>query len=88
MTIAFKPVGADVWAKLTEEYAQKQLAFTIDTTVVSAPLVQPGPQFGGITQITGRFTTASAQALARTINRATTPLSFQVATKEVLRPTK
>jgi preprotein translocase subunit SecD len=88
VSISFTPGGADKWATLTSESVQKQLAFTIDTTVISAPVVQQGPQLGGTTQITGRFTTDQAKTLARTISQAAVPLAIRATAKQVLRPTK
>ena len=39
---------ADTWGKLTTQYLQKQLAFVLDSKVVSAPRVESGGQAGRV----------------------------------------
>lgn len=70
--------NGDPWAKLTGEYLQKQVAFTLDTRVLSAPVVNEGPQLGGTTQITGNFNASSAKELANSLKYGSLPLSFEV----------
>src|SRR5699024_3591966 len=33
------PTGSDTWAKLTQEYLEKQIAITLDSAVISAPVI-------------------------------------------------
>ncbi|AHH20240.1 putative protein translocase subunit SecD [Nocardia nova SH22a] len=80
--------SADKWAHLTESQLYQQIAFTVDTAVISAPTVQTGPQLGGITSITGHFTTDEAKELARAIERSASPLRVSAAVTEVSRPTR
>ncbi|MFG3522620.1 protein translocase subunit SecD [Nocardia nova] len=70
--------NADAWADLTKEYLQKQVAFTLDSKVISAPVVQQGPQLGGTTQITGQFNASTAKELANSLKYGSLPLSFEV----------
>ncbi|GAA5076734.1 protein translocase subunit SecD [Nocardia iowensis] len=85
--LEFKSAGSDEWAKLTGEYVNKRVAFVLDTKVVSAPVVQQGPQQGGRTQISGNFTAASAKELANTLKYGSLPLSFQTSEAETVSAT-
>ncbi|WP_280468221.1 protein translocase subunit SecD [Nocardia cyriacigeorgica] len=94
VTLEFKSSGSDAWADLTGEYAQKQMdasrgrvAFVLDSQVVSAPVVQQGPQTGGSTQISGNFTASSAKELANTLKYGSLPLSFQTSEAETVSAT-
>lgn len=79
--------NADAWAKLTQDYLQKQVAFTLDSKVLSAPVVQQGPQLGGTTQITGRFNASSAKELANSLKYGSLPLSFATSEAETVSAT-
>ncbi|MBF6170260.1 protein translocase subunit SecD [Nocardia blacklockiae] len=68
--------NADAWAALTGEYVYKQIAFTLDSKVISAPQVQQGPQQGGSTQITGNFNAQTGKELANQLKYGSLPLSF------------
>lgn len=68
--------NSDSWAKLTGEYVHKQIAFALDSKVISAPEVREGPQLGGTTQITGNFNTKTAKELANALKYGSLPLSF------------
>ncbi|MFI9404546.1 protein translocase subunit SecD [Nocardia sp. NPDC052316] len=85
--LEFKSAGSDAWAQLTGEYVNKRVAFVLDTKVVSAPVVQQGPQQGGRTQISGNFTAASAKELANTLKYGSLPLSFQTSEAETVSAT-
>ncbi|WP_280492958.1 protein translocase subunit SecD, partial [Nocardia asiatica] len=83
----FKSGGSDAWAALTGEYVYKRVAFVLDSRVVSAPVVQQGPQQGGRTQISGNFTATSAKELANTLKYGSLPLSFQTSEAETVSAT-
>lgn len=85
--LEFKGSGSDAWADLTGEYLYKRVAFTLDSEVVSAPQVQAGPQLGGRTQISGQFSSASANELANTLKYGSLPLSFQTSEAETVSAT-
>ncbi|WP_194835762.1 protein translocase subunit SecD [Nocardia sp. XZ_19_369] len=85
--LEFKSAGSDAWSQLTGEYVNKRVAFVLDTKVVSAPVVQQGPQQGGRTQISGNFTAASAKELANTLKYGSLPLSFQTSEAETVSAT-
>ncbi|MBL1076730.1 protein translocase subunit SecD [Nocardia sp. 2] len=82
VNIDFKSSGAETWGKLTNEFLNKQLAFTLDSKVVSAPRVNDGNQFAGNTEISGSFTKASATELANQLKYGSLPLSFTTSEAE------
>ncbi|WP_280507427.1 protein translocase subunit SecD, partial [Nocardia flavorosea] len=87
INMEFKSGGSDAWAALTGEYVQQRVAFVLDSQVVSAPVVQQGPQLGGRTQISGNFTASSAQDLANTLKYGSLPLSFETSEAETVSAT-
>lgn len=70
------PTGSDTWAKLTDEYLQKQIAITLDSAVISAPVIQGVTPYGSATSITGQFTQEQAHSLANNLRYGALPLSF------------
>ncbi|MEU6558458.1 protein translocase subunit SecD [Nocardia nova] len=79
--------NGDAWAKLTQEYLHKQVAFTLDSRVVSAPVVNEGPQLGGNTQISGQFNSSTAKELANQLKYGSLPLSFATSEAETVSAT-
>lgn len=80
ISFAFKtgsgPSGAQTWADLTEEYLQQQIAITLDSNVISAPVIQGVTPYGSTTSITGQFSQEEAQELANNLRYGALPLSF------------
>lgn len=77
--LQFKPAAANTWADFTAAHIGTQTAFTLDSQVVSAPMIQEAIP-GGRTQITGGdppFTAASARQLANVLKYGSLPLSFE-----------
>lgn len=77
--VQFKPAAANTWADFTAAHIGTQTAFTLDSQVVSAPMIQEAIP-GGRTQITGGdppFTAATAKQLANVLKYGSLPLSFQ-----------
>lgn len=68
--------GSDTWASLTAQYLQAQIAITLDSQVISAPVIQSATPFGSATSITGQFTQEEAQELANNLRYGALPLSF------------
>lgn len=87
VNLEFKSEGSDAWAQLTGEYMQKRVAFVLDSEVVSAPVVQQGPQQGGSTAISGDFNAESAEELANTLKYGSLPLSFETSEAETVSAT-
>ncbi|MFR9750256.1 protein translocase subunit SecD [Nocardia sp. 004] len=85
--LEFKSGGSDAWATLTGEYIGKQVAFVLDSQVVSAPTVESGPQYGGSTRITGTFNAETAKELANTLKYGSLPLSFETSEAETVSAT-
>lgn len=83
--LAFK--HSDPWAKLTGDYVNQQVAFVLDSKVVSAPVVQQGPQEGGTTSITGHFNAQTAKDLANQLKYGSLPLSFATSEAETVSAT-
>ncbi len=86
ISFAFKtgdgPNGSQTWSTLTQEYLQKQVAITLDSAVISAPVIQGATPVGSATSITGDFTQEEAQNLANNLRYGALPLSFTGANGE------
>ncbi|MGV0427184.1 protein translocase subunit SecD [Corynebacterium pyruviciproducens] len=68
--------GSATWAKLTQEYLNKQVAVTLDSQIISAPQVQSATPVGSSTMITGMKNEEEAKALANNLQYGALPLSF------------
>ena len=73
---AGQPNGSETWARLTSEMLQKQIAITLDSQVISAPVIQGATPVGSATSITGNFTQEEAENLANNLRYGALPLSF------------
>lgn len=73
---AGEPNGSETWARLTSEMLQKQIAITLDSQVISAPVIQGATPVGNATSITGNFTQEEAEGLANNLRYGALPLSF------------
>lgn len=80
INFSFKSDGAEqggpTWAKVTQEYLQRQVAITLDSEIISAPVIQSATPAGSATSITGNFTQQEAQDLANNLKYGALPLSF------------
>ena len=77
--VQFKSAAANVWADYTAAHTGTQTAFTLDSQVVSAPMIRE-PIPGGRTQISGGdppFSAATAKQLANVLKYGSLPLSFE-----------
>jgi preprotein translocase subunit SecD len=77
--LQFKSAAANTWADFTAAHIGTQTAFTLDSQVVSAPMIQEAIP-GGRTQITGGdppFTASTARQLANVLKYGSLPLSFE-----------
>ncbi|AGF72616.1 preprotein translocase subunit SecD [Corynebacterium halotolerans YIM 70093 = DSM 44683] len=68
--------GSETWANLTQQYLQRQIAITLDSQIISAPVIQSVTPVGSATSITGQFTQEEAQELANNLRYGALPLSF------------
>ncbi|MCQ4118648.1 protein translocase subunit SecD [Rhodococcus tibetensis] len=87
VSLTFKTEGSNTWAAFTSQNIGKQAAFTLDSKVVSAPVVQGATPAGSSTSITGSFTAASAKELANTLKYGSLPLSFAASEAETVSAT-
>jgi preprotein translocase subunit SecD len=77
--VQFRPAAANTWADFTAAHIGTQTAFTLDSQVVSAPMIQEAIP-GGRTQISGGdppFTASTAKQLANVLKYGSLPLSFE-----------
>jgi preprotein translocase subunit SecD len=77
--LQFKTAAANTWADFTAAHIGTQTAFTLDSQVVSAPMIQEAIP-GGRTQISGGdppFTASTARQLANVLKYGSLPLSFE-----------
>jgi len=87
--LQFKPAAANVWADFTAAHVGTQTAFTLDSEVVSAPMIQEAIP-GGRTQITGGdppFTASTARQLANVLKYGSLPLSFEASEAQTVSAT-
>jgi preprotein translocase subunit SecD len=85
--------GGETWQRIGQEYAQRQVAITLDSQVLSAPVMQSPTPPGRDSEITGDFTESQASDLANNLRYGALPLSFtgengeQGGTAETISPT-
>ena len=84
--VEFKSDAAKTWADFTAANVGTQTAFTLDSQVVSAPVINEAIP-GGRTQITGQFTADSARELANVLKYGSLPLSFESSEAETVSAT-
>ncbi len=77
--------GTRVFADYTTKHIGSYLAIVLDKKVISAPRVQ-GAIPSGSGQISGNFTTDSAQALATTLRYGSLPIPFKVTQSRTVGP--
>lgn len=68
--------GSQTWSQLTSALLGQQIAITLDSQVISAPVIQGATPVGSATSITGQFTQEEAEALANNLRYGALPLSF------------
>lgn len=85
--------GEDLWNSLArkcydggEECPTKQVAIVLDGEVISAPTVQT-PTFSGSVSITGDFSRAEADELARILQFGAVPVQFEIPTVQTVSAT-
>ena len=78
--------GAQIFADVTEQYLNQQIAIYMDDTMLSNPTVQ-SVITEGKAQITGNFDAESATKLANQINGGALPFSLEAASYSGISPT-
>ena len=85
--------GGETWQRIGEEYAERQVAITLDSEVLSAPVMRSPTPPGQDSEITGDFSESEASDLANNLRYGALPLSFtgengeQGGTAETISPT-
>ncbi|MFE1442032.1 protein translocase subunit SecD [Streptomyces sp. NPDC058739] len=99
VTVDFKGVGGDGWARLTGEAAcnppgdpTRRVAIVLDGKVISSPQVDPAVACDtgirdGATQITGSFDSDEARELALLINGGALPVPVETVEQRTVGPT-
>src|SRR4051812_2748132 len=77
----FNNKAENTWAQYTAANVQKNVAFTLDGRVISAPTIQSAIN-SNPTTITGSFTQTTAEELANQLKYGALPLTFSQATAE------
>ena len=75
INLTFKSEGQAIWGAYTTNNINKQVAFTLDGEVVSAPTINSA--IYGQTEISGQFNQATASNLAGVLRYGSLPLSFE-----------
>ncbi|MDL5158663.1 protein translocase subunit SecD [Actinomycetospora termitidis] len=86
INVDFKSAGAGIWAQYTGANIGQAVAFTLDSEVVSAPVIQAA-QPAGNSQVSGNFNQASAQDLANVLRYGSLPLSFDTSDAQTISAT-
>jgi preprotein translocase subunit SecD len=87
--LQFKSAAASVWADFTTAHPGTLTAFTLDSEVVSAPVIKEAIP-GGRTQISGGdppFTAGTARQLANVLKYGSLPLSFEASDAQTVSAT-
>ncbi len=77
--------GARIWARLTADNLQRQIAIVLDGMVYSFPTVQ-SEITGGRSQITGNFTITEAEDLANVLKSGKLPAPATIIQEQVVGP--
>ena len=86
VNLKFSREGAKLFDEATAANVGKQIAILLDGVVISAPVVQERIS-GGEAQISGRFTTATAQRLAIMLRAGALPVSVKILENRSVGPT-
>lgn len=85
VNITFNTDGGAKFAKLTTQNVGKPFAIILDGKVLSAPNINE-PILGGSAQISGRFTTDAASALAISLRSGALPVDLKVVEERTVGP--
>ncbi len=83
--IQFDTEGGQKFARMTQQYTGKLFAIILDGQVISAPRINE-PILGGISQISGSFTTESANQLAISLRSGALPVDLKVVEERSVGP--
>ena len=86
VALQFTDAGATKFANITEKNVGKPLAIFLDSTPISAPVVQQQIS-GGSAVINGQFTLEEAKQLALTLNAGALPVPISILSQQNIAPT-
>jgi len=86
INLEFDGDGTKKWADFTSANVGQRCAFILDSKVVSAPSINEAI-LGGSTEISGKFSQASAADLANVLKYGSLPLSFESSESETVSAT-
>ena len=85
VTIQFDSEGGQKFASMTQKYQGKRFAIILDGQVISAPVIRE-PILGGVSQISGSFSTDSANQLAISLRSGALPIELTVVEERSVGP--
>jgi len=85
VTIQFDSEGGQKFARMTQQNVNKLFAIVLDGQVISAPQIRE-PIFGGVSQISGSFTTESANALSISLRSGALPVDLKIVEERSVGP--
>jgi SecD/SecF fusion protein len=85
VSMQMSPEGAKVWARLTKENIEREVAIVLDGYVYSFPTVQNEIKNGN-SQITGNFTIEEAQDLANVLKSGKLPAPAKIIEEAIVGP--
>jgi preprotein translocase subunit SecD len=85
VTIQFDSEGGQKFARMTQQNTGKLFAIILDGQVISAPRINE-PIFGGVSQISGSFTTESANQLSIALRSGALPVDLKVVEERSVGP--
>ncbi|NJM50770.1 MAG: protein translocase subunit SecD [Sphingomonadales bacterium] len=85
VTIQFDSEGGKRFASMTQKYTGKLFAIILDGQVISAPRINE-PILGGVSQISGSFTSEEANQLAISLRSGALPVDLKVVEERSVGP--
>jgi preprotein translocase subunit SecD len=85
VTIQFDSEGGQRFARMTQQNVNKLFAIILDGQVISAPQIRE-PIFGGVSQISGSFTTESANELSISLRSGALPVDLKIVEERSVGP--
>ena len=85
VSFRFDPLGARRFGNVTRRNVKRPFAIVLDNKVISAPVIQE-PILGGSGQISGNFTTQSANELALLLRSGALPVPLNIVEERTVGP--
>lgn len=78
VTLTFRSAGSETWSRYTAQNVGSRIAITLDSRVISAPVIRGAMPAGSRTEISGNFTADDAKALAVNLKYGSLPFALDV----------